>query len=635
MRRVPAAVLIGSMLALAASASMAIGFGRVGSTTVLGHPLEFTAALNMDADEWLGVECVAAEVTAGDTKFAPDTIRVRLDPPRGGSSTVHVSTTVRVDEPVVSVKLLLGCPVRLSREFVAFVDPPLIGLPQTAVAQTAPTPQAAPATPAEGASPSSSSSGVTAPEPTASPPAPAPRVAKRVQPRRSKRPTIVVAATPARSASTTAAPLPSSSEGTKAPVVARAPAAASGPRLMLDPAQALLKPAAPAASVAPTTLASASREPPAAPDATDAERAKERERVAGLENRIERMLKDSQAQQQAMTALQARLRETDSGRGGALLYGLLALVALLLLVIAALLWRQSRFKGHPAWWSSGPMDLDRGPTASELDRDPANDRTSSSVHAMPGRVPQPVVVEVPPSPPPQPAVRAEASAPEPTPTFPGLPLRDLTVEELIDLEQQADFFIVLGQEEAAIDLLMGHVRSSGGASPMPYLKLLDIYRRRGDRDAYARIRERFNRRFNAYAPEYESDPRDGRTLEGYAPVMARLQAVWPTPNKAMDLLQSLLFRRDSSDGTFDLPAYGELLFLYAHARDLAEHESSVDGVDLLLPLAKDSEDAMTRTIKLAPSPPAMTVEAPYPVIDPTAAVDLELDLRDPDTGVKV
>ena len=62
-----------------------------------------------------------------------------------------------------------------------------------------------------------------------------------------------------------------------------------------------------------------------------------------------------------------------------------------------------------------------------------------------------------------------------------VPARELSVEELIDLEQQADFFVVLGQDEAAIDLLMEHVRSSGGASPMPYLKLLEIYRRRGDR----------------------------------------------------------------------------------------------------------------------------------------------------------
>ena len=95
------------------------------------------------------------------------------------------------------------------------------------------------------------------------------------------------------------------------------------------------------------------------------------------------------------------------------------------------------------------------------------------------------------------------------------PRRELSVEELIDLEQQADFFVVLGQEDAAIDLLMGHVRSSGGASPLPYLKLLEIYRRRGDQDAYERVRERFNRRFSAYAPDWNSDLVEGRTLDDY------------------------------------------------------------------------------------------------------------------------
>ena len=34
------------------------------------------------------------------------------------------------------------------------------------------------------------------------------------------------------------------------------------------------------------------------------------------------------------------------------------------------------------------------------------------------------------------------------------PARELSVEELIDLEQQAEFFIVLGQDDAAIELLM-------------------------------------------------------------------------------------------------------------------------------------------------------------------------------------
>ena len=56
--------------------------------------------------------------------------------------------------------------------------------------------------------------------------------------------------------------------------------------------------------------------------------------------------------------------------------------------------------------------------------------------------------------------------------------RELSVEELLDLEQQADFFIALGQEDAAVDLLMSHLRSAGGQSPLPYTKLLEIYRAR-------------------------------------------------------------------------------------------------------------------------------------------------------------
>src|SRR6185295_12814544 len=96
--------------------------------------------------------------------------------------------------------------------------------------------------------------------------------------------------------------------------------------------------------------------------------------------------------------------------------------------------------------------------------------------------------------------------------------RELSVEELLDLEQQADFFIALGQEDAAVDLLMSHLRSAGGQSPLPYTKLLEIYKRQGDRSAYERTRARFNRRFNAYAPDWEPGPAGGRALEDYAPV---------------------------------------------------------------------------------------------------------------------
>ena len=165
------------------------------------------------------------------------------------------------------------------------------------------------------------------------------------------------------------------------------------------------------------------------------------------------------------------------------------------------------------------------------------------------------------------------------------PKRPVAVEELIDLEQQAEFFRVLGQEQSAIDLLMSHLRESGASSPMPYLKLLDIHRRRGDRDDYERIRSRFNERFSAYAPEWGSDLGAGGSLENYPDVLAELQRLWVAPKQAMARLETLLFRHDDADTTFELPAYLQLLFLFSVARDLADTEIDPNTVDLLLPIA--------------------------------------------------
>jgi hypothetical protein len=182
--------------------------------------------------------------------------------------------------------------------------------------------------------------------------------------------------------------------------------------------------------------------------------------------------------------------------------------------------------------------------------------------------------------------------------------------------------VALGQEDTAIDLLMGHVRSSGGTSPMPYLKLLEIYRRRSDGDAYERIRERFNRRFNGHAPAWESDPRQARSLEDYPAIVSRLQAAWKMPAPALDLVEALLFRRDASDETFELRAYEELLFLYAIVRDVVEHTTNPDGVDLLLPLGDDDDHPPAiEHAEVSRVPQAWLPEGP--------SVDVELDLDAP------
>ena len=149
----------------------------------------------------------------------------------------------------------------------------------------------------------------------------------------------------------------------------------------------------------------------------------------------------------------------------------------------------------------------------------------------------------------------------------GVPPRPVSVEELLDLEQQVDFFIVLGQEQAAVELLLSHVRATGGTSALPYFKLLQIYRQLGDEEAYERTRDRFNQRFNAQAPDWQGDLAAGRCLEHYPQVVARLQQAWPQPLRAQAELESLLLRRADLE-PFDLPAFHDILTLHALVRDL-------------------------------------------------------------------
>jgi hypothetical protein len=213
-------------------------------------------------------------------------------------------------------------------------------------------------------------------------------------------------------------------------------------------------------------------------------------------------------------------------------------------------------------------------------------------------------------------------------------VRDVSIEELIDLEQQAEFFVVLGQDEAAVDLLVDHLRSTGGGSPLPYLKLLEIYSRTGDHGAYERNRARFNHRFNAYAPEWGSDLAHGRSLEDYPGILPRLEQVWPRPLDAMAELEALLFRKSRGE-LFELPAYREVLFLYALARDLLDREGVDSGsVDLLLPLADGTNFGATAPVPFMHDEDVTFTGRAYDFDDrPTGPVDFDLTIPAQQTSI--
>ena len=332
--------------------------------------------------------------------------------------------------------------------------------------------------------------------------------------------------------------------------------------------------------------------------------ARERERIQQLESGMTKLANDARAMQQSVATLQARLREAESDRyANKLVYALAAAVVFFALLAVALWALRPRQRRRARWFDANAGQKARArsnPVASGLATAPppafeheapgTTSWTRGSHSVLPATAPATIGgLEVTTVLGPEAIRPLNASAVAFASTATGMQAArrsgSLSMEELIDLEQQAEFFVVLGQDEAAIELLGAHIRDGEGVSPLPYLKLLEIHQRRGDRDAYERNRKAFRERFNAFAPEWSADLDFGRSLEDYPQTVARLQALWPTPMHAMQTLDGLLFRRNESDAAFDFQACRDLLFLYSVARELVGNvDTDMGSIDLFLPL---------------------------------------------------
>lgn len=200
----------------------------------------------------------------------------------------------------------------------------------------------------------------------------------------------------------------------------------------------------------------------------------------------------------------------------------------------------------------------------------------------------------------------------PTGSSASAPMRGVSVDELLDLEQQVEFFSVLGQDAEAVGLLVEHLRKTGGTYPLPYLKLMEIHRRQGDSEAYERIRERFNQRFNAVAAAWGAAAQPVRHLDDYPEIIRQIVAAWARPLDAMALLETMLFRTEGGE-LLDMAALSDVLTLYILARELHEQAAgSADDVDVLLPFDDDAADA--------PSPSSAPALAAVPGVVAAAAV---------------
>ena len=575
----------------------ALGFGRAVSDAVLGQAFTFTVPVHVEPGERFGLDCTSADVYYGEAQLPSTAVRTELE--RGTADNtwmVRIIAVAPVEEPIVAVTLSAGCERRFTRRFTVFADPPTLAAtpprlaqvpgatPSSTAAATAATAALPPAAGVANAGPGDTTVVAGRARSTrhaANPNAPArPHVVR-------KGPTMALAHeldTSSTGAAARAAP-DAGSTRKPGPRVA-APAA---PRLVLDGGYSHLKldieepiiPAAAGASGAAIGLS----------DLDDPDT----RQLKALEQSIQAVKRDSQAQREQAAKLQAQLAEAQSRNEW--MPWIIGLLAVALAAIAALAWRlrQQSKMHHSAWFTESQLGAPTMPPAPAPVAPPIVESEPDLRELAPIIAAEPFPVRPQDEPAPRGAavVVADLSATQPLDrrALAGklaqeTATRELSVEELLDLEQQADFFIALGQEDAAVDLLMSHLRSAGGQSPLPYTKLLEIYRRQGDRSAYERTRARFNRRFNAYAPDWDTGPTAGRSLEDYPDTVALLQGAWTAPIDAMAILEGLLFKRDDTSELFDLPAYRDVLVLYSLARDLWQHGGGSAGtqVDVLLPI---------------------------------------------------
>jgi hypothetical protein len=147
--------------------------------------------------------------------------------------------------------------------------------------------------------------------------------------------------------------------------------------------------------------------------------------------------------------------------------------------------------------------------------------------------------------------------------------RDLNVEELFDIQQQADFFISLGQHDQAIEVLKNHISENVQTSPLVYLDLLSLYHSRDRPAEYKELAADFTKLFNGVVPGFENFEEKTLGLEAYSDLLYCVESLWNTCDVITFIEESIFRNASRQSETLGLEAYRELLLLHSVAKDLA------------------------------------------------------------------
>lgn len=605
--------IIGIALLCVALGSEALTLGRIRGAALVGRPLDMVVPVQLDAGEDASFLCFDAEVFHADARQDPSRVRVVVEATaQAQAPNVRILSSAIVDEPVVTVYLRTGCGQKTTRRYVLLADLQSDVVPATAplVAQV-PVPAPAQMNLASAAQVSPIK-------------APTPRVPRKTDRSRIERKLPDVKAL---------APIPREAISEKK---AKTGLSAGQSRLKLDPLELL--------SDRVANLDADMTFPP--PE--DALR--NMQKTQALEGDVKALRALAAKNEASISALRTRLQSAESERfPAALIYGLMALV-LACLVALALLWNRQRRAPTAGddWWSAslaaptlpatepeappGPVTAHKSVGAALVAGESRTGGSPNSLHDIRHSPELDVnLMELSQSKFDDlmhPGVARGSSPQRPSPRLPAETTRvrlarSLNAETTLDIRQQAEFFVSLGQTDQAVKILQKQISQSDEPSPLIYLDLLNIFHSLSLKSDFQRLREDFNRLFNGRVPEFALFKDEGKDLESYPDVLSRITALWPTP-KVLEVLEACIVGdpRDARSQAFDLAAFGDLLLLHAIAQGRA-----------VVPEQGRREPGAGATIgdAISATPSLPTAVTPYASRVPsggTASVELDLSLEE-------
>jgi len=603
--------ILGLTLLVTTLSSEALTLGRMRGAAWIGQPLEVTIPVQLNPGEDADGLCFEADVFHADVRQESSRVRVSVEATaQSQSAQVSVRSSALVDEPVVTIYLRTGCGQKTSRRYVLLADmlsetTPPAPVARPALVRAVPAPALAPVR--------------TELTPLESEPATKVRKVRVAKPLVTK-----------------------TTEATTAPDVLaskKKPERPSGQsRLKLDPLDFLSDRVA-------NLDAFMTFEP-------TADSLLSQQRMQTLEQAVKEGQLLAAKNEATLTDLKARLQQAESERFPVgVLYGLMALVLASLAAVAFLWTRQRRSSAsREEWWSGrveSPMHVDVAPVPAPV-APIEPDMADASQALYTGLAPGKVAVA-----PPEPELSPDLGNLSPGEVDvdllemsdsafgdfmiakPGVPDQQVpssnavtslpralvcfSSDAVLDLRQQAEFFVSLGESERAIRLLKRQIDESQTANPFYYLDLLDILQTHQQKNDFQHWRERFQRVFTGRVPEFSLFHREGRGLTSYPELLSRLTALWHTPAVLAEIEASVFHAPGvSPEPLYDLAAFRELLLLHAVAKSgIASPES--DG------LAPALASLGSASLEVPEVEPFLSVAA-APVSAPQV-LDLDLDLN--------